>query len=74
MHLDIDGLSGTKSEVQTGVVERHIAGLAHHRLGLQFSPVMNQHARSDGAAVAFGAFEADLDPVIFLVGCHCGAG
>jgi hypothetical protein len=53
--------------MQARIVRREIARLAHHLLSLRVFAVANQNPRANRASIAFGSFEANLDPVI---GCR----
>lgn len=65
--LDLDqiyGLSLSHAEVESQVALRHHAGAAVHFIHLRVIAGDDPHAGADGSAIAFGAEQFDLDPVL----------
>src|SRR5450432_449264 len=60
----IDNGFGSESEVQAPVVGRIETGLCDYFLSLQPSTVSHGYSRADGASIAFGAHQLDLDPMV----------
>src|SRR5690242_14180252 len=50
--------------MQAGIIRREEAGLAGKTLGLNLAAVVRQDARSNGAAIALGPFQAHFNPMI----------
>ncbi len=50
--------------MQPRIVSGDITGLAEQGLRLGFAAIAGQHGCAQGAAVAFGAFQANFDPVV----------
>ena len=64
MDLNVRYCRGAKAEVQARIIGGTVACLAQQFLCLDLAPVAHQHARADRATVAFGPFEANLEPAV----------
>jgi hypothetical protein len=64
VNLNARGALNSQSKMQSGVVCREIARLAHHLLRLNVFAIPNQHPCANCTSIAFGSLESNLDPVV----------
>src|SRR5580698_1337850 len=62
--FDVNRCGGAETKVETRIVCGDVARLAHGFLDMNFAAAANGDSASEGAAIAFGSVQADLDPVV----------
>ena len=58
--------------MKAGIIGRHVACLAQHRLRLRLASIVNKHTGANGASIALRSFQPNLDPMILLWERRCG--